>query len=166
MKPSVYIETSLVSYLTAWPSRDLIVAARQQMTREWWENHRARFDLCVSPFVLREASRGDRQAAKRRLEALEGIRSLEVNDHVERLAGAIVKKGGIPAACAEDALHIAVAAAHGITYLLTWNCTHIANVETRLSIENACRSEGFEPTLICTPDELLGGPKYVERPHR
>jgi hypothetical protein len=165
MKPSVYIETTVVSYYTARPGRDLIVAARQQITRDWWEEQRLRFDLFVSPFVLREASHGDKQAAKKRLEALQGIPSLDVDDQVERLARAIVNCGGVPAAHAEDALHIAVAAAHRITYLLTWNCTHIANAETRLAIENACRNEGCQSTVICTPEELLGGRKYVERPY-
>jgi len=112
MKPRVYLETTIPSYLTAWPSRDLVRAAHQQITRDWWDKRRMEFELYISQVVLRECQAG-------------------------------------------DALHVAIAAVHGMEYLLTRNCTHIANATLRDPIESVCRRNGYEPPAICTPDELL-----------
>jgi hypothetical protein len=153
MKRRVYVETTIPSYLTAWPSRDLVRAAHQQITREWWAR-RDRFDLYASRLVVQECQAGDPQAAAERLAALAGISLLEQTDEIGELAGALVRDVPLPAKAAADALHIATAAVHGMHYLLTWNCTHIANVALRPQIEAVCRAAGYEPPLICTPEEL------------
>lgn len=137
-KESVYLETTIVSYLTAWLSRDLIRAAHQQITQEWWNNRRGDFKVFVSALVINEASAGDAGAAGKRLEALDGVALLDVNLKVENLAKALIANKALPPKAATDALHIAVAAVHGIDYLLSWNCKHIANAEMQVAIERAC----------------------------
>ena len=156
MKPKAYIETSVISYLTARPSRDLITAAHQQLTIDWWEDRRTDFDLYVSQLVVREASAGDEIAARRRMEAIQQIPLLELNEEALILARSLVEDGPLPAKASEDALHIAVATVHGMDFLLTWNCKHIANAEMRNLIVEVCRSQGYEPAITCTPEELLG----------
>lgn len=153
MKPTVYVETTIPSYLTAWPSRDLVRAAHQQITREWWAR-REEFDLYLSRLVVQECQAGDAQAAADRLAALAGIPLLEQGAEVAELAEALLRDVPLPRKAAADALHIATAAVHGMQYLLTWNCTHIANAALRPQIEAVCRAAGFEPPLICTPEEL------------
>jgi hypothetical protein len=127
MKHRVYIETTIVSYLTARPSRDLVVLAHQQVTQEWWDARRHAFDLFVSQLVVREASSGDSDAALRRTELLQTFPMLELNDAALHLARTLLKRNAVPQKAIEDALHISVATAHGMDYLLTWNCKHIAN---------------------------------------
>lgn len=156
MKPTVYIETTVPSYLTAWPSRDLIRAAHQQITREWW-NKRDKFDLYASRLVVEECQDGDAQAAADRLASLAGIPLLQQSPDVSALAEALMRDVPLPVKAAADSLHIATAAVHGMNYLLTWNCTHIANVVLRPQIEAVCRAAGFEAPLICTPEELVSG---------
>ncbi len=153
MRPTVYVETTIPSYLTAWASRDLVRAAHQQITREWWAR-RGAFDLYSSRLVLQECQGGDAQAAADRLAALAGIPLLEQGADVAVLAEALMRGVPLPEKAAADSLHIATAAVHGMQYLLTWNCTHIANVAFRPQIEAVCRAAGFEPPLICTPEEL------------
>lgn len=153
MKPTVYVETTIPSYLTAWPSRDLVRAAHQQITREWWA-HRDGFDLYTSRLVVQECQAGDEHAAADRLAALQGIPLLEQTPEAADLADALVRDVPLPQKAAADALHIATAAINGMEYLLTWNCTHIANAALRPRIEAVCRAAGFEPPLICTPEEL------------
>jgi hypothetical protein len=153
MLPRVYIETSVISYLTSLPSRDIVQLAHQQLTHEWW-SRRDRFELFVSRVVVAEASRGDAAAAKRRLTSLEGIAVLETGADADSLATHLIDACALPAKAAIDALHIAVAVANGMDYLLTWNCTHIANAFMRNKIETACREFGFQPVTICTPEEL------------
>lgn len=154
MKPRVYIETSILSYLTALPSRDVIQAARQQLTIAWWAQ-RERYELFVSEPVLSEAQRGDGSAAGRRLEAAAGIAILAGVEGAEDLATALLAKAAMPPNAVLDAAHVAIAAVHGLDFLLTWNCTHIANAVMRPRIEAICRDHGFPPPVICTPDELL-----------
>ncbi len=151
---AVYIETSLVSYLVARPSRDLIRAARQQLTIDWWENERAKFDLFVSDTVLQEARAGNQTEAAKRLAALAGIPLLQITNEAVLLAAELVKKHALPVKAAQDALHIAIACVNGMDYLLTWNCKHIANAQMRSKIEQTCRSAGYEPPVICTPEEM------------
>jgi hypothetical protein len=155
MTPRVYLETTIPSYLTAWLSRDLVMAARQQITREWWETRRQDFALFISQFVLDEAGLGDSDAAKRRLEMLTGVPLLDPSADVYTLADELMKRVPLPPKAAADALHIAIATINGMDYLLTWNCTHIANAALRASIELVCRENGYEPPVICTPEELL-----------
>lgn len=153
MKPKAYIETSIVSYLTGWQSRDLVLAAHQQVTRDWWAN-RGDFELFASQFVLDEAAAGDEGAAASRLTALADVAVLEVTEDAIVLAGRLITGGGLPSQARVDALHVAMAAVHGMDYLLTWNCRHIANATLRGKIEELCREAGFEPPTICTPLEL------------
>jgi len=153
-KPSVYLETSVVSYAAARRSRDLIVAAHQEITREWFSERSGEFDLFVCQVVVAEASAGDGNAAQERLGLIESIPRLDVSDAAGELASQLVLRGAVPKVAAEDALHIAVAATNGIEYLLTWHCKHIANATMRVRIEEVCREAGYEPPIICTPEEL------------
>ncbi len=155
LKPRVYLETTIPSYLTAWPSRDLVRAAHQQITRDWWDRRRADFELYISQVVLRECQAGDATAAAERLKILQDLPLLEQTEEATRLAQALVDRVPLPERAAVDALHVAIAAVHGVDYLLTWNCTHIANATLRDPIESVCRENGYEPPAICTPDELL-----------
>ena len=157
MNASVYIETSVASYLTARPSNDVRAAACQNITAEWWDNRRSEFDLFISEIVVAEASRGNAEAAGRRLDALDGIPELKISAEAKSLARAMLDDGSFPPNAEIDALHVAVAAVNGVDYLLTWNCAHIANAAMRPRIEQVCRENGFEPPVICTPAELLGG---------
>ena len=153
--PTVYIETSIVSYLTARPSRDVITLARQELTREWWNTRRRRHDLFTSDVVVGEAREGDNEAAQQRLDVLQGIEELETTPEAEDLASALLEKGPLPEKAAVDALHIGISATEGIEYLLTWNCTHIANAAMRKPIEEVCRMKGIEVPIMCTPEELM-----------
>ena len=152
-KSKVYLETTIISYATAPPSRDVLRTARQIITRDWWQR-REQFDLYVSQAVLRELAAGVPEAAARRLALVEGVAVLDLLDDVGDLAHALLSTSAGPIKAAVDAAHIAIAAVHGMDYLLTWNCKHIANVRTRGKIEEACRQSGFQPPLICTPEEL------------
>jgi hypothetical protein len=156
VKPTVYLETTVPSYLTAWPSRDLIRAGHQQITKEWWQTRRAGFDIYISQFVLDEAAAGDPEAVRERMTALQGLPLLDLTDEVVDLAGALKTSLALPQKAVTDAAHIAVAAVHGMHFLLTWNCTHIANAEMFVSIERACQERGFSCPVICTPEELMG----------
>jgi len=156
MQPTVYLETTIISYLTARLSRDLVTAAHQQITQEWWANRRAQFKLFISQFVVQEANVGDAAMAQKRLEELQAIPLLDVNQDAENLAQKLIDDGPLPKKAAVDALHIAVATVHGMDYLLTWNCKHIANAEMQSKVAAVCRESGFEPPVICTPEELLG----------
>ena len=153
LKPKAYIETTVVSYLTAWSSRDLVRAAHQQVTRDWWAT-REGYDLFASQFVLDEAAAGDGEAAADRLKILREIELLDVTEDAISLGEQLVAGGGLPSKARVDALHVAMAAVHGMSYLLTWNCKHIANAAMRGQIEDLCRAAGFEPPIICTPLEL------------
>jgi predicted nucleic acid-binding protein len=144
------------SYLTAWPSRDLIRASHQQITREWWQTRRDHFDIYISQLVLDEAGAGDAEAARERLEALQPCPLLDITSDVEVLAKALMDSLALPPKAVTDAAHIAIAALHGMEFLLTWNCTHIANAELAAAIEQVCRERGFNCPVICTPEELMG----------
>ena len=155
MKASVYLETTIIGYLAMRVSGVLRIAANQQTTRDWWENRRQQFDLFVSRFVVDECSEGDAVAAQERLAYLEDIPLLQVPDDVNSLAESLIAGVPLPEKAGIDALHIAVAAVNGIQYLMTWNCKHIANPALRPRIELLCREQGYEPPVICTPQELL-----------
>jgi hypothetical protein len=154
MKSKVYLETTIVSYLMAAPTKDVVQAAHQQITRQWW-SARDRFDLYVSRAVVAEARRGDAKAAARRLRALRGIPRLAAGARGARLAEAILQSGALPPKARIDAVHVGVAAVNGIDYLLTWNLRHLANAVLRGKIEEAVRAAGFVPPVICTPEELM-----------
>ncbi len=155
MKPTVYIETTIPSLLTAWPNRDVEIAAQQIATREWWEKRRGAFDLYVSREVLKEAGRGDAEAARQRLDALAECKILAATDTAEALAERILSTGLIPARAASDAVHIAYAAAHGMDFLLTWNCRHILNAVIERRLTGVCAAMGMSLPVLCTPPELM-----------
>lgn len=155
MADRVYIETTFVSYLTARPSRDVVFAGHQQITREWWDTRRANFELCASQLVVDEAGAGDPQAAQERLEVLKDMTLIETTPDALALAKELIRAGALPKKAADDALHIAIAATNGVPFLLTWNCRHLANATMRPSIDAVCAAKGVKAPIICTPEELL-----------
>ena len=156
MTPKVYVETTIISYLAARPSRDLIVAARQQLTHAWWRDERPSFDLYVSQLVLVEAQAGDSEAAERRGALLKDLPVLDTVPEVAELAATLIERTGLPAKAGADATHIALAAFHRMEFLITWNVAHIANAVLRQRVEQVCRETGHAPPVLCTPDELMG----------
>lgn len=156
MKLKVYLETSVVSYFTGRPSRDLIVAARQQQTHYWWDNRISAFDVFTSKMVWDEAGDGDYTAAQKRLHAIREFPILDLTEECYNLAKKMIKLNAIPPEYPEDALHIAVSTLHGMDFILTWNFTHINNAQTKRKIEKTIRDYGYECPLICTPEELMG----------
>lgn len=154
-KAKVYIETSVISYLTANPSRDIVVSACQQITRDWWEISREHFDLYVSVWVISEVGQGDPEAAKKRLDSLAGIKILAVDEEAQRLAHNLMAELSLPKNAAEDALHIAVAVVSGMDYLLTWNCRHIAHARVAHDVMRYVQSLGYPGTVLCTPQTLM-----------
>ena len=156
MKPKVYLETTVISYLVGRLSRDLIIAAHQELTREWWESRSKKYAPFVSYLAIQELSQGDRQIARDRLQRIEKIPVLGINEKVPVLAQRLIDKKIVPRKSVEDALHIAIATVHGMDFLVTWNCKHIANAEMRHKISMVCFDQGYEPPVICTPEELMG----------
>ena len=156
MTKRVYIETTISSYLAAWPSRDLLQAARQQITREWWNNQRQKYDLCISQIVLDEAAAGDADAAQRRLPFLQALPLLDLTEAVNDVAKALMNSGLLPPKATRDAVHIAVSSVHGVDILLTWNCRHIANAAIMKELGTIVAGCGYEMPIPCTPEELLG----------
>ena len=152
---TIYIETSIPSYLTARPSRDVRTAAWQQITTQWWDQEKAKYNLFTSELVLAEASAGDPDAARRRLGSLDGIPELALTDETKALASDLMSGGGIPAGAQADALHVAIACVHEIDFLLTWNCRHIDNAVQKPVIRTICDIAGYTCPEICTPLELL-----------
>ena len=154
MKPRVYLETTIPSYLTARPSRQLVRAAHQQLTRDWW-NRRDEYELFTSQLVLDECGAGDQTAATERLNALAGVPLVDQPAAVDVLAAALLRDVRLPPRAAADARHIATSALAGMDYLLTWNLRHLANLSFRPLVELTCRATGCEPPAICTPADLL-----------
>lgn len=157
MLPKVYVETSVISYLTAWPSTDVRVLAKQAVTKEWWTGCDGRFELFASQFVEVESLRGDAEAAKDRMEKLATLAMLPSVPDVERLAQQLVRRGAIPIVAQDDAAHVAIAAVHEMDYLVTWNFRHINNLTMRSQIEKVCHELGYRCPMICTPEYLHGG---------
>ena len=156
MNKSVYIESSVISYLTARPSRDLVIAGHQAVTTEWWDDRRRQYDVYVSPLVVEEISAGDASAAEERLRAIADIPSVAIAAEAESLASALLAANAVPEKSARDALHIAIAATQGIDYLITWNFKHINNASTRTMVINAVSDFGLICPVLCSPEELMG----------
>ncbi|MDR2934605.1 MAG: type II toxin-antitoxin system VapC family toxin [Candidatus Adiutrix sp.] len=154
-KENVYVETSVISFLAARLTRDVVKLAKQEVTREWWQRHGPRFNLYISAAVVAEIKRGDAEAAKQRLLLIRGLPELDINDEVINLYERLIADKALPATAAADALHIAVAAVHGIAYLLTWNCTHINNAFQKPKIRTAVTRAGYEEPIMATPEELI-----------
>jgi predicted nucleic acid-binding protein len=154
-RPSIYIETSIISYLTARPSRDLMIAACQQITTEWWETSRESYDIVTSDLVVLESREGDAWVAQRRLDLLRGIHAVELTDEARQLAEHLTTKGALPKRAQADALHIAVAAVHAVNFLLTWNLRHINNPAMKPQVRAVCALDGYRCPEICTPFEIM-----------
>lgn len=155
MKQKVYIETSVISYLTAKPSRDLIVAAHQQITNEWWEYALPNYDAFISPIVIEEISRGDVNAVQLRIDKTLTFPILEILPEVKSLAETYFTALTIPEKARADAYHLATASWHGIDFIVSWNCTHIVNGRIKMLIEEINARQGIRTPIICTPEELM-----------
>ncbi len=155
MKPTVYIETSVVSYLTARPSRDLIVAGHQQVTEDWWHNVLPGISAFVSELVLEEAGKGDAVAAGHRLDRIAGIPVLEVVDEIDDLAEAYARALQLPDTALADAYHMALATWHGMDYVVSWNCAHIASGRVQRVLLGVNSTMGLQTPILCTPEELM-----------
>ena len=162
MIPKLYLESTIISYLISRPSRDLFIAAHQQMTQVWWEDHRDKYDIYVSQYVLQEIGTGDEEAVQRRLRVVEGLPLLQLSDQVSVLASALIEGRAVPAQAVRDAFHIAIATIQGMDFLLTWNMKHLANAMMRNAITSICLSHGYATPVICTPEELSEGMTNVE----
>jgi hypothetical protein len=156
-KPSLYVETTIVSYLTAWPSTNVIRRGQQEVTKNWWDLSRSSFELYTSQFVIDESAAGDPIAAAARLAILAPIPKLLIGDQVVPLAQRLLAEGALPPKARLDALHLSVACCNGVQYLLTWNCKHLANAILWRKIEATCKAAGYLPPTICTPHELPTG---------
>ena len=152
---SVYLETSFISYLTSQPSRDLVIAAHQQITSEWWNTQSHKFECVISQFVIDEISVGNAVEVRKRMDIVGNLDALEVTAKAEALAMHIVNSGIIPHKAMNDAAHIAVAAIHGIDYILTWNCKHLANAHILKKVRAVCQAQGYPTPDVCTPEELM-----------
>jgi predicted nucleic acid-binding protein len=156
MSETVYIETSILGYLTARSTRNLILAANMEVTKEWWESRRSGFTLYISQVVLDEVTRGDAEIAVKRLEMLNGLPLVELNQAVRNLSVQFLLRSNLPAKASDDAVHIAAATVHRLDYLLTWNCKHIANAQIQRKLAEVSLDFGYQLPVICTPYELLG----------
>ncbi len=156
MKQNIYIETSVISYLVANTSKNLVIAAHQASTADMWKQI-DKFDVYISDIVIQEASKGDKKQSCERLNIVEKIPVLKIDDEAKELARALLEGKAIPEKCPEDALHISVAAVNGIDAIVTWNFKHINNPFTRKMIRNIIESKGIGCPEICSPEELIGG---------
>ncbi len=156
MKPKVYLETSLISYLAARPSRDVSVLNRQLSTQEWWHTRRNLFDLYTSQAVLRECGKGDPAEAHKRLQLLSEALFLPLTDEITAIATRLVAPGPFPKKAEPDAVHLATATVYGCEFLLTWNFTHINNARIKRAATRIIESYGYQATTVCSPDELMG----------
>ena len=153
---SVYLETTVISYLVARPSRDVIVAGHQQTTQDWWTNRRSQFECSISQIVVDEAALGDPAEVQKRLAIIGGLATLEVTEDAKALTQAIMAAGMLPPHAFPDAAHVAVSTVHAVDYLLTWNCKHLANAQIARRIAVVCDKLSYTMPMICTPEELMG----------
>jgi hypothetical protein len=154
-RPRLYLETTIPSYLTARPSRDLGTARMQEITARWWNSWRTQFDIYISRVVHEESAAGDLEAVQRRLSFLGRFPTLERHALSDALAAKLKERSGLPPTAERDAEHVAIAAVHRMEFLLSWNCAHLANVQTAPRIAEICRHEGYSPPFLCTPEQLL-----------
>lgn len=152
----IYLESTIPSYLVARPARDLLQAARQQLTRDWWDLKRGQHELFTSQVVLDEVAAGESVMARRRLKLLDAVPLLELSSSANRLGREILKSGLLPVSADGDAAHIALATVHRMEVLLTWNCRHIANVAIQQWLRRLVESRGFHLPALATPEEFMG----------
>ena len=158
-KPTVYLETTIPSYLTSRPSGNVVVAGEQLLTHDWWETRRSQFDCYVSELVIDEAGAGDPERAQERLGLVSNLNLLIIDDATMQLAQALIGSGLIPAKATADATHVAISSRYGIDFLLTWNCRHIANAQILRELSKVVKENGYALPVVCTPTELMGGVK-------
>ena len=151
----IYVESTIPSYVVARPARDLLQAARQQLTRDWWDLQREKHELFTSQVVLDEIAFGERAMARLRMELLQGVPLLQVTDEAKGLARKVLASGLLPATADRDAAHIALASAYEMDILLSWNCRHIANAAIQARLRKLVEAAGFTLPVICTPEELM-----------
>ena len=156
MKPKLYLETTIASYLVARPSREPTIRARQLSTGDWWKKRLADFEIYISDVVRLEAGAGDPVPAAKRMALIRTFPVLEATSEAKELTDALVGPGLLPAKAIRDAAHLGIAAANGMHFLLTWNFRHIANAEILQCVETVCEEHGFKCPAVCTPDELMG----------
>ena len=155
MKPKVYIETTIPSYLTAFPSRDIVICAHQQLTKEWWFGSRGKFETFISEAVIEEIRQGDASASEKRMSMVSGLTVLSLNDDVRELVHFYDSKLGLPKKAKTDILHIAFAVSYEMDYMLTWNCAHLANGGVMRKLLDLNEFINRYTPLIVTPEELL-----------
>jgi len=155
-KPKIYLETTIVSYITARPARDIVALAKQCITQEWWEEKRQFFDLYISTVVVDEISKGDFMASQKRLDLImnEQITLLDLSEESRVLGDEIADKF-FPARAANDGLHIAIAASNGMDHILTWNFTHIGNEVDKAGIIKVCEEHDLYCPSVCSPEALM-----------
>jgi predicted nucleic acid-binding protein len=156
MIESLYLDTSIIGYLTIRPSTNLITASNSVITQNWWDTRRQNFTLYISEVVLEELARGDQEIATKRLDLISELPLLALNEAVEELAQQFLTKSNLPPKASDDALHIALATVYKVDYLLTWNCKHIANAQIQKKLSQISIESGYELPTICTPYELMG----------
>jgi hypothetical protein len=155
MKPKVYVETTVLSYITAYTSKHPLTAERQAITRLWWRTERRRYELCTSDLVAAECQRGDSTQAAARLDLMRETSLLPENEGILELTKKLLAPSGMPVTAVADAAHVATATVHECDYLLTWNLRHIANARIRRALERIIDADGYRRTTICTPEELF-----------
>ncbi len=155
MPHSIFIETTIPSYYVSRPSQNLLQFARQELTREWWDGERHRFDLFTSQLVLDEAREGEPAKASERLQFLSGLELLDITEEVEALAAELVRSGIVPSVATRDAFHLAAAGVHRMAFLLTWNCKHIANPFIADRLQSCFSGAGVHLPTICTPEQFI-----------
>lgn len=153
---TVYLETTVIGSIAGRIHPNPDVASRQHKTRRWWATAKSAYNMVISQLVLDECGAGDLSAAKERIDVVDGLSRLDITDDARNLANSLMVGGAIPQSEPRDALHVAIAAVHGVQYLVTWNFKHIANAALRTRINDVCRDNGYEPPIICTPEELMG----------
>ncbi|RKU08683.1 hypothetical protein C6501_16210 [Candidatus Poribacteria bacterium] len=164
IKPTVYVETSVISYLTSFPSRNSLVSSRQEATRQLWNEHFDDFKFIVSDIVITEIRDGDEEEAQLRLKAIANLTRLDISPPADGLAQLLLDTVAVPHNSPQDAQHIAIAAVHNLDYLISWNYKHLVNENKRQYINRVCRDAGFQPTTICTPIDLIEEIKMKEKP--
>ena len=155
MKPRVYVETSVISYLTARPSSNILLLARQQFTREFWEMRQSEFVAWMSDLVLDEASAGDPSAAAARIAACAGLSLLDINPAAQSFARELIRTGAVPPTEPEDALHIALATVHQMDYIASWNFAHLVGPAAKFKLQSKIAALGHRPPIIATPEEIF-----------
>ncbi len=153
-KTKVYLETSVISYLTARPSRNVVTLAKQELTRDWWDNNKSAYDFYVSTPVRDESRKGDRDAARRRMDFMADLPVLTVTEKITAFANRVVSANVLPAKAVLDVLHISIAAVYGVPYLVTWNCKHINNAQFKKKIRDEILRAGYTEVEMTTPEEL------------